>query len=129
MKRIIVNGVFDILHVGHVSLLQFAKSHGDHLVIAIDSDERIRQNKNPKRPIYNEQSRKFILENIKNVDEVIIFNNDEELLNIIRKCNLMIKGSDYINKSIIGQNIIPILFFNRLNEYSTTKTIESITSR
>lgn len=129
MKRIIVNGVFDLLHVGHVSLLQFAKSQGDHLLVAIDSDERIRQNKNPKRPIYNEQNRKFILENIKYVDEVIIFNDDEKLLNIIRTCNLMIKGSDYIDKPIIGQNIIPILFFNRLNDYSTTKTIESITSR
>lgn len=129
MKRIIVNGVFDLLHVGHVSLLQFAKSQGDHLLVAIDSDERIRKNKNPKRPIYNEQNRKFILENIKYVDEVIIFNDDEKLLNIIRTCNLMIKGSDYIDKPIIGQNIIPILFFNRLNDYSTTKTIESITSR
>jgi len=129
MKKIIVNGVFDILHVGHIALLNYAKSKGDFLVVAIDSDERVRNIKNPNRPINNQFERKTILENLKAVDQVIIFNTEEQLLNLIKICDLMVKGDDYKNKPIIGQNNIEIIFYKILDEYSTTKKIESIIAR
>jgi D-beta-D-heptose 7-phosphate kinase/D-beta-D-heptose 1-phosphate adenosyltransferase len=129
MKKIIVNGVFDLLHVGHIALLNFAKSKGNFLVVAIDSDERVKQLKGHTRPINNQHERKIILENLKAVDEVIIFNTNEELLNIIKTCNLMIKGDDYFDKPIIGKETIEIIFFKVLDAYSTTKKIESITAR
>jgi D-beta-D-heptose 7-phosphate kinase/D-beta-D-heptose 1-phosphate adenosyltransferase len=129
MKKIIVNGVFDLLHVGHIALLNFAKSKGNFLVVAIDSDERVKQLKGHTRPINKQHERKIILENLKAVDEVIIFNTNEELLNIIKTCNLMIKGDDYFDKSIIGKEIIEIIFFKVLDAYSTTKKIESIIAR
>jgi D-beta-D-heptose 7-phosphate kinase/D-beta-D-heptose 1-phosphate adenosyltransferase len=129
MKKIIVNGVFDLLHVGHIALLNFAKSKGNFLVVAIDSDERVKQLKGHTRPINNQHERKIILQNLKAVDEVSIFNTNEELLKIIKTCNLMIKGDDYFDKPIIGKEIIEIIFFKVLDAYSTTKKIESIIAR
>lgn len=129
MKKIIVNGTFDILHVGHVKLLNFAKTLGDCLIVAIDSDERVRKLKGQNRPINNEYERKTLLENLKSVDEVIVFNTDSELLDVISCSDLMVKGSDYIGKPIIGEHLIDIIFFDRIHEYSTTNKIQHIASR
>lgn len=123
----IVNGTFDILHPGHVELLNFAKSFGDFLLVAIDSDERVSQLK-PGRPINNQYDRRFMLRNLKPVDKVVFFNSDEELLNLIRECNIMVKGSDYQGQPIIGSDIIEVKFYERTN-HSTTKTIQNIINR
>lgn len=128
-KTVIVNGTFDILHVGHIELLKFAKSLGDKLIVAIDSDERIKRLKGESRPINNSYERKLLLENLKPVDEVHIFNTDLQLLDLIIDCDLMVKGSDYIGKPIIGESLIDIIFFDRLHEYSTTAKIQDITNR
>ena len=74
MSLIFVNGTFDILHPGHIELLNYAKSLGNHLMIGIDSDERVTQLKGPERPINNQRYRAFMLKNLKAVDEVVIFN-------------------------------------------------------
>lgn len=103
---------------------------GDFLVVGIDSDERVRKLKGPDRPINNEQERKLLLENLKAVDRVEIFNTDQDLINLIADCDLMIKGSDYRGQPIIGEEVCPsIEYFERLNEFSTTKKIKSIRNR
>lgn len=128
-KKIIVNGTFDILHTGHIKLLNYAKSLGDHLVVAIDADERVKQLKGFSRPINNAQERKLLLENLKSVDEVKVFNTDSQLLSVIVECDIMVKGSDYKGKPIIGENLINVVFFDYIDGYSTTSKIQDITSR
>ena len=69
-----------------------------------------------------------MLENLKAVDEVVLFNSDAELLRFIEKCDIMVKGSDYIGKPIVGEALIDIEFYER-TEHSTTKTIQDIIDR
>ena len=126
--KVFVNGTFDILHPGHLALLNYAKSLGDFLVVAIDTDERVKQLKGPTRPINNQNDRKLFLENLKAVDEVVVFGSDEELLHFISQCDIMVKGSDYKDQKIIGSDLIKIVFYER-TEHSTTKTIQDIIDR
>jgi len=129
-KTVFVNGTFDIIHLGHLALFNYAKSLGDFLLVAIDSDKRVKQLKGNNRPINNEYERKTLLENLKAIDQVQIFDTDQELIDIVSKCDLMVKGSDYIGKPIIGEHVCKqIVFFDRINEYSTTKKIQSIIDR
>jgi D-beta-D-heptose 7-phosphate kinase/D-beta-D-heptose 1-phosphate adenosyltransferase len=111
-------------------MLNFAKSLGDYLVVAIDTDERVKKLKGPTRPINNVIERKTLLENLKCVDEVQIFDTDQELIDIISKCDIMVKGGDYKTKPIIGIEVCKnIVLFDRLDEYSTTEKIQSIINR
>ena len=127
--KIVVNGTFDIIHPGHLALLNYARSLGDFLIVAIDSDERVRQLKGPSRPINNQYERKLLLENLKAVDQVVIFNTAAELVDIIKECAIMVKGSDYKGKSVIGEANCQVIYFDRINEYSSTKKIQHIISR
>jgi len=130
MKKVIVNGTFDVIHPGHLALLNYAKSLGDFLVVAIDADDRVKQLKGPQRPINPQDERKLLLENLRAVDQVVIFNSSEELIDIIRSCSIMVKGSDYRGKSVIGvANCEQVIYFERLDEYSSTKKIQSIIDR
>jgi D-beta-D-heptose 7-phosphate kinase/D-beta-D-heptose 1-phosphate adenosyltransferase len=130
MKKIFVNGTFDIIHLGHLALFNYAKSLGDFLLVAIDSDKRVKQLKGNHRPINNEYERKTLLENLKAIDQVQIFDTDQELIDIVSTCDLMVKGSDYIGKPIVGEHVCKqIVFFDRINDYSTTKKIQSIVDR
>jgi rfaE bifunctional protein nucleotidyltransferase chain/domain len=130
MKKIFVNGTFDIVHLGHLALFNYAKSLGDFLLVAIDSDKRVKQLKGNHRPINNEYERKTLLENLKAIDQVQIFDTDQELIDIVSTCDLMVKGSDYIGKPIVGEHVCKqIVFFDRINDYSTTKKIQSIVDR
>lgn len=128
MKKVIVNGTFDLLHAGHVELLEFAKMQGDYLLVAIDSDRRVKELKGETRPINNQLDRKRVLEGLKSTDEIVIFDTDHDLLKFISSCHLMIKGSDYIDKRIIGQDLIKINFYDRTT-HSTTQIIQNITDR
>jgi len=130
--KIFVNGTFDILHVGHIKLLNHARSLGDHLLVAIDSDRRVRRLKGESRPINNQTERRLLLENLRSVDLVQIFNTDQELEHIITvyQPDIMVKGSDYRNQPIIGEEHCGrIEFFERINEYSTTQAIQHIINR
>lgn len=129
MKRIIVNGTFDVLHPGHIALLNYAKSLGDFLVVAIDADERVKQLKGTQRPINNQFERKLLLENLKAVDQVLIFDSSEELVEIIKSCAIMVKGSDYKGRSVIGELDCQVIYFDRIDEYSSTKKIQDIINR
>jgi len=130
--KIFVNGTFDIVHVGHIKLLNYARGLGHHLLVAIDSDRRVRQLKGTGRPIHNQDERRLLLENLRSVDSVKIFNTDDELEHIITlyEPDVMVKGSDYRNRPIIGEEQCGrIEFFERIDEYSTTKTIQHIINR
>jgi len=130
MRTVFVNGTFDILHPGHIALLNFAKSLGGELVVAIDSDDRVKSLKGPTRPINNQGERRFMLQNIKAVDRVVVFYNDQQLTDLISQCDVMVKGSDYRGKRIVGESICPeIVFFDIDDDYSTTKKIQSIIDR
>ena len=131
MTKVIVNGTFDILHRGHLELLDYAKSCGSYLLVAIDTDRRVSSLK-PGRPINSEYDRKFHLEMLKPVDEVRLFASQEELIEIIQdyKPDIMVKGSDYKGRSVIGETYVPeVIYYERIGAYSTTKIINDIINR
>jgi rfaE bifunctional protein nucleotidyltransferase chain/domain len=130
--RIFVNGSFDLLHTGHLNLLYYAKSLGRHLHVAIDTDERIRKHKGSDRPLNPLHIRKAIMESLKPVDSVSVFGTDEELINTIKayEPDIMVKGSDWEGKPIIGEQFCKqIVFYERVNNESTTKTIQDFIAR
>ena len=131
MKKIFVNGSFDILHRGHIELLKYAKHLGDVLVVAIDTADRIQQLKGSSRPINNQWDRKFVLENIRSVDDVCLFGSDAELVALIQEYapDVMVKGSDYIGKTIIGAEYCKEIKFYDRTDHSTTKTVQDIINR
>ena len=131
-KKVFVNGTFDLLHRGHLELLNYARSQGGHVCVGIDTDERVREKKGPTRPIHNQEERKFFLESLKAVDEVRFFSNDKELEGLVKSYqpDIMIVGSDWKGKSVIGSYwAAKLIFFDRIGEYATTKTIQDIINR
>lgn len=127
MTTVFVNGTFDILHLGHIGILEHAKSLGDELVVGIDSDARAKVLKGNNRPINNERERGLMLLATKYVDKVFVFDTDEELNELVSKCDIMVKGSEYLNKRIIGIEACPnVVFFDRIEEYSTAQKVQDI---
>ena len=105
---------------------------GDYLIVAIDSDRRVKELKGDSRPINSQHDRTVILSNLKAVDLVEVFDTDEELIGILKlyKPDIMLKGSDWKGKPIVGESYCKkIEFYDRIEEYSTTKTIQRITDR
>jgi len=131
--RIIINGVFDLLHSGHLKLLKHARSYKDsEVLVLIDSDQRVKDLKGPTRPIINQEDRKLALESLRYVDQVKIFNSDDELEALIKDWNpkIMVKGTDYIGKEIIGAKYCGAIdFFDIDEKYSTTKLVQRIINR
>ncbi len=128
MKKVFVNGTFDVLHTGHLSLFQYAKSLGDYVIVAIDSDERVKEKKGPTRPINCLWERAFMLANLSTIDEVRTFDSDGELEDLVEyyKPDIMVVGSDWKDKPVIGsQHAKELKFFDRINEYSSTKIIQN----
>lgn len=124
-----VNGCFDVLHIGHIKLLEYAKSLGNKLIVGIDSDIRIKTNKSFDRPYNCFENRKLFLESIKFVDQVCVFNTDQELENLIKNNNIsiMVVGSDWKDKNIIGQQFAnQLYFFDRIANHSTTNILKNI---
>lgn len=125
MLKVWVNGTFDVLHIGHIRLLEFASKFGQ-LRVGIDSDERVRSLKGEDRPINGVNDRKEFLLSIKNVDDVVIFSSDDELINEIRTYNpdIIVVGGDYKGKTVIGSEFGgKVLYFDRIEGYSTTKIL------
>jgi D-beta-D-heptose 7-phosphate kinase/D-beta-D-heptose 1-phosphate adenosyltransferase len=132
MRLIFVNGCFDILHRGHIELFKYAKSLGTKLIVAIDSDQRVNQMKGKDRPFNHQEDRKFVLESICYIDEVVIFNDEEELENLTYtyKPDIMVVGSDWKGKKVVGsQHAKQIKFFERIEGYSTTKILQGSSVR
>lgn len=133
MTKVVVNGTFDIIHLGHLRLLDYARSlPNSYVLVLTDSDRRIRQLKGNDRPINNEYERCSLLFALKSVDRVETFDSDEELIKWIKdfQPDIMIKGSDYHGKPIIGAEYCKeIKFYDRLGNYSTTNKIQDIAAR
>ncbi len=127
-NKVFVNGTFDILHRGHLELLNYAKTFG-YVIVGIDTDECVKEKKGQGRPIYNQDERKFLLENLKSVDEVIFFSSELEFEELIKSLNpdIIIVGSDWKEKSTIKSYYDGnLIFFDRMKDYSTTNIILKI---
>ena len=125
MKKVWVNGSFDVLHIGHIKLLEYANTLGA-VTVGIDSDERISSKKGKNRPYNNLIDRVGFLKSIKYIQSVISFNSDEQLSNIIKEYqpDYMVIGSDYKDKRIIGLEYIKeIIYFERIKNKSTTEIL------
>ena len=130
--KIIVNGTFDILHRGHVELLEHAKSLGEFLLVCIDTDERVKELKGANRPINNQNDRAFMLQGLKCVDAVWTFNSEKDLEQICEmyQADIMVKGKDYEGKRIVGaEHCKEIKLVELVDGYSTTNIIQRIINR
>ena len=122
LKNIWTNGCYDILHIGHIRLFEFAKSLGDKLIVGIDSDNRIKKSKGDDRPINKQEFRKEILQAVRFIDEVYIFYTDDELCSLIKQNDIdtIVVGSDY--KDVVGSQFSKeTVFFPRTIDISTSK--------
>ena len=134
-KVIFTNGCFDILHKGHVQLLahchklaHFQPYGGQgEVVVGLNSDSSVKRLKGDKRPINNEEDRMFLLESLRFVDRVVIFDEDTpyRLISDI-KPYIIVKGGDYAPEDVVGNDIAKVEIFNFVDGYSTTKTINKL---
>lgn len=127
-KIVFTNGCFDILHRGHVSYLDKAKSQGDILVLGLNSDSSVKRLKGEDRPINNEEDRAFVLAALESVDYVVIFEEDTpyELIKAL-KPHILVKGADYKGKDVVGADLVEELkLIEFINGKSTTNTIAKI---
>ena len=131
-KIVFTNGCFDILHLGHIETIQFAKSNGDFLIIGINSDASVKKIKGDSHPIVTEFQRARIISALKDVDMVIIFNEPTpyDLINFI-KPSVLVKGGDYLIQEIVGKDILDsyggeVKIFDIKTDISSTKIKEKI---
>ena len=122
---VFTNGVFDILHKGHLELLKEARSLGSKLVVGINSDASVKRLKGESRPINDERTRVEQLEVLPWVDEVFVFNDDTPY-NLIKKLKpaLIVKGGDYTVETVVGHDLAPVHLVPTVEGYSTTRIIE-----
>ncbi len=125
MKKVWTNGCFDILHIGHLKMLEYAKGKGDYLVVGIDSDLRVKELKGNDRPYNNENDRKAFLESIKFVDEVVIFGSKEEFEEMIirHEIDTIVVGEEYKHGTVLGSSLAHVDFFPRYKNHSTSKIL------
>jgi D-beta-D-heptose 7-phosphate kinase/D-beta-D-heptose 1-phosphate adenosyltransferase len=129
MTKVWINGTFDVLHLGHIKLLEKGADLGDFLIVGVDSDRRVSELKGEERPINKLVSRITLLESIKYVDRVLTFDSDEELETLIKtiRPQIMVIGDDYKDKRIIGSEYInEIVFFPKLDGFSSTNIINKL---
>lgn len=102
-KVVFTNGVFDLLHPGHVDVLLGARRRGDHLVVALNSDASVRRLKGPERPVRSEPERAYVLAALAMVDAVVVFGEDTpiEAVKALRP-DVLVKGGDYTEATIVG---------------------------
>ena len=131
-KIVFTNGVFDIIHRGHVAYLNEAKALGDYLIVGLNADASVKRLKGDSRPVNKENDRKFVMENLKAVDEVIIFTEDTPY-NLISEImpDILVKGGDWKEEQIVGSDIVKqnggkVFSLKFIDNYSTTGIIEKI---
>ena len=130
MSLIFTNGCFDIIHRGHLELLRFCKGNGNTVFVGINSDKSVKRLKGDNRPVNNQEDRKFMLESLKYVDKVIVFDEDTpyNLIKHIRP-DIIVKGNDYKKEDVVGSDLCKVSIFENVEGYSTTKSIQNISNR
>ena len=134
-KVVFTNGVFDLIHSGHVDYLSKAKKLGDVLILGLNSDDSVRRIKGDKRPILKQEERAFILSNLKPVDYVVFFDEDtpEKLISEIIP-DILVKGADWAVEKTVGKEIVEknggkVMNIEFVNDQSTSKIIDLIVQR
>src|SRR4029434_8862376 len=129
-RFVFTNGVFDLLHPGHVDILAAARALGDALVVGINTDASVRRLKGPTRPIRNERDRAHVLAALETVDAVVLFDDDTplELIRLLTP-DVLVKGGDYTPETVVGaQDVIArggeVAIIPLTPGHSTTSTIE-----
>jgi D-beta-D-heptose 7-phosphate kinase/D-beta-D-heptose 1-phosphate adenosyltransferase len=132
MIKVMGNGTFDILHRGHLEMLKFARQQGQYLLVAIDTDRRVKELKGSSRPINNQEDRMFHLMSLEFVNEVKLFDSKEELVELMKlfKPDIYVKGSDWKSGTGTAQKYAKeVIYYDRIGDYSTTNIIQRITDR
>jgi rfaE bifunctional protein nucleotidyltransferase chain/domain len=134
-KVVFTNGVFDLIHAGHVDYLSKAKALGDVLVVGLNSDDSVKRIKGDKRPILKQDERSFVLTNLKPVNYVVLFEEDtpEKLISEIIP-DILVKGADWSVEKIVGKDIVEkhggkVMNIEFVNDQSTSKIIDLIVQR
>lgn len=125
MKRVWINGTFDIVHIGHIKLLEYASSLGE-VRVGLDTDSRIQEKKGLSRPFNILNNRIHFMLAIRYVHSVVSFDSNEELCQKILewKPDIMVVGNDYNYHEVVGANLVPrVLFFNKIEGISTSKIL------
>ena len=127
MRKIWMNGCFDVLHYGHFKLIEYAKSFDGKLVIGIDSDERVKYLKGMDRPFHTQEQRRFNLMQVSGVDAVVTFDSEDELRKQIElySPDIFVIGDEYMYKPIVGGEFAKeIKFYTKIDGLSTTKLLD-----
>ena len=132
-KRLVfTNGVFDLLHPGHVRYLAEAREHGDALIVAVNSDRSVRAIKGPERPVNSERDRAEVLSALASVDAVVVFDEDDPhaIISAIQP-DILVKGADWAADRIIGRDVVEgrggkVIRIQFAPGFSTTGIIEKI---
>lgn len=134
-KVVFTNGVFDLIHAGHVDYLSKARKLGDVLIVGLNSDESVRRIKGDKRPILMQEERAFILSNLKPVDYVVFFEEDTpaKLISEIIP-DILVKGADWSVEKIVGKDVVEknggkVMNIEFVNDQSTSRIIDLIIKR
>jgi D-beta-D-heptose 7-phosphate kinase/D-beta-D-heptose 1-phosphate adenosyltransferase len=134
-KIVFTNGCFDILHIGHVRYLDFARAQGDILVVGVNTDRSVRVLKGEHRPIVPQEDRARLLASLESVDYVTLFNEDTPL-KLIRKVrpDVLVKGEDWRDKGVVGQDVVEaaggkVALAPLVKGRSTTNVVETILRR
>lgn len=134
-QLVFTNGVFDLLHTGHVGYLFQARNLGGALIIGLNSDASVRRLKGPNRPIQSELDRATLLAALKPTDAIAIFDEDTplELVTFVLP-DIMVKGGDYAVESIVGRDVVEahggrVLPLPFIEGRSTTNIVENIVKR
>lgn len=134
LKVVLTTGCFDVLHVGHIRLLQFARSQGDFLVVGINSDQSVRQLKGPRRPINNQELRMEVLSALRCVDDVRVFDEPTtvEILKLV-KPKVWVKGGDYTMSTLNQEEVataralgVSVVIAPLVEGFSTTSILTKI---
>jgi D-beta-D-heptose 7-phosphate kinase/D-beta-D-heptose 1-phosphate adenosyltransferase len=131
-RVVFTNGVFDLLHPGHVDVLAAARALGDALVVGVNTDASVRRLKGPARPIRNEQDRAHVLAALESVDAVVLFDEDTPL-DLIRALmpDVLVKGGDYAKESVVGAAEVlarggEVVIVPLTPGHSTTSTVDRL---
>ena len=131
-RVVFTNGVFDLLHPGHVDILTASKALGDALIVGLNSDNSVRRLKGPTRPVRTAQQRAFVVAALESVDAVVVFDEDTPL-QLIRKLapDVLVKGGDYTVESVVGAPDVlarggEVIIVPLTPGHSTTATVERL---